>query len=41
MKAHPGNPGVNHKACYAIGNLACNNAGNQAAIAAAGGIMVR
>ena len=40
MKAHPCNPDVNHQACYALVRLAWENAGNQAAIAAAGGIMV-
>ena len=40
MKAHPGNPDVNHEACFAIANFASHNASNKAAIAAAGGIMV-
>ena len=40
MKANPGNPDVNEWACYAIAKLAFENAGSQAAIAAAGGIMV-
>ena len=38
MKAHPGNPNVNYQACCALTQLAANNAVNQAAIAAAGGV---
>ena len=40
MKAHPGHVDVNFWACNALRNLAANNAVNQAAIEAAGGIMV-
>jgi hypothetical protein len=40
MKAHPSNLGVNKEACNALGALSFNNPGYQAAIVAAGGIMV-
>ena len=40
LKEHRRHPAVNHRACRALGLLASGNAVNQAAIEAAGGVMV-
>ena len=38
MGRFEGRAGVQHQGCYALANLAYNNAGNKVAIAAEGGI---